>query len=766
MKSVFTLLLLSITSFGLAQVLEPGVYKASAKGQKLTLRIFEDNKYEMAVFQGRYVAEKDTVTFLNRDSNVSAFQIKVNKEAPFFSTLKIKFKVQNLMYASRNIYIGTQKEDNAMIEYKPLTDFVNKRAYGYADRQKDFKIDVDKTKYLYFVDANRNSFATVSKFQMDPNDNEIEIDYDGSTLQSIELKGVINPETKKLSVMEGNSGRDILEFEKDNGKTDSIDGVQPLAVTTEKDWKKAHGFVEEYEFDSSYLEKRPKNNYTFRHAVLKTYSEAVKSIAKTPEKFLVVVIDYGKDGKKEFDEFLKENERRASRSMYKGYDAEKDRFNFYLATEKDKAVLSNFKLKDKTALLFLNSGSELLYHTPGSLQDNTSLFNSYYSVYDEIKRADEQFKLDKLFANKKATLADFKKSLFAIVKTKSNYQNFDNTDDVMEATAAVAVDTVAAVGYDDADYLHVDNPENLYAVKTSKEKVQAKWNSIIDFYSKSNTYDEEFIEMCKKELLTIGFTHKLYGGKNLFVETDFKVLDYLYKNYNEIVANEEKERKKEVQINEYGDEYSNVVDSDYSFDGITNALSGFFQKNTDESMHLHRYNQIKLIEYYKVFLKHSGYRLSDFSNYLTRVKETNLNNPSLLFKEYDEYFETVNSKNPSIIETLDEMYQTQKAGYVAWKDFKFDFAMLANNTAWAVVDTKVTDKAIVKTAIKWSEASLKIVKNDIHCLDTLAQLYYMNNEKEKAIKTEQFAIDNLNPKDTVRKEEYGDVLERMKNGTY
>lgn len=497
MKRIFIVLLLAVFSSSYSQVLEPGVYKANAKGQKLILRIYEGNKYEMAVFQGKYVAENDTITFMNRDANSSSFQIKVNKEAPFSSTLKIKFNVKSLLYASRNIYIGTQKEDNAMIEYKPLMDLVNKRAYSYSDRQRDFKIDVDKTKYIYFVDAGRNSIATVSKFQLDPNDNEIEIDYDGSTLQSIELKGVINPETKKIAVMEGNSRRDILEFEKDNGTADVIDGVQPLAVTTEKDWKKSHGFIEEYEFDSSYLEKRAKSNYTFKHAILKTYSEGLKSIEKTQEKFLVVVVDDRKEAKKEFDAFLKSNEEITEQTMYRGYKAEKDHFNFYLATDKDKATISNFKIKDKTALLFLNSKGELLYHSEGTLDANSGLFNSYYSVYDEVKRANEQLNLDKLFANKKATLADFKQSLFEIVKTKSSYQDFDDVDAVMEAAAA-AVDTVAMPMGDDTDYLHVDNPENLYAIKTPKATVDAKWNAIIDFYTKNNTYDQDFIEMCKK----------------------------------------------------------------------------------------------------------------------------------------------------------------------------------------------------------------------------------------------------------------------------
>ena len=497
MKRVFILLLLVITSFGYSQtqVLEPGVYKANAKGQKLILRVFEDNKYELAVFQGKYVVENDTITFLSREPNSSPFLIKVNKEAPFSSTLKIKFKPQNLLYASRNIYIGTQKEDDAVIEYKPLSDFVNKRTYSYADRQKDFKIDVDKAKYVYLVNTNRNLNAVVSKFQIDQNDNEIEVEYDGSFLQTIELKGIVNPETKKLSVMEGRTQRDILEFEKDNGTISPTNDIMPIAVLTEKEWKKNHGFVQDVEFDSSFLEKRQNTKYTFKHAVIKTYSEGLKSIEKSPEKFLVVIADNRKEAKTEFNEFIQKNEKRLSRSMRKGYNAKIDLFNFYLATEKDKAVIANLKIKDKTALIFLNSDGQLIYHTEGTINANSNLFNSYYSVYDELDRANGQFKLDKLVANKKATLMDFKKSLFEIIKSKQS----SDYDDVVVAvdTAAAVADSTIAMPYEE-DYLRAEFPENLYSIKTPKEIIAGKWNSLVDFYTKNNTYDEDFIEMCKK----------------------------------------------------------------------------------------------------------------------------------------------------------------------------------------------------------------------------------------------------------------------------
>ncbi len=777
MKRVFIALLLFPVSLVYSQstILEPGVYKANAKGQNILLRVFEDNKYEMAIFHGKFVVENDTITFLNRERNSSPFDIKVNKEAPFSSTLKIKFKSESLMYASRNIYIGTQKEDNAVIEYKALSDFVNKRAFGYTAR--DFKIDVDKAKYLYFVDSNNGAKAIVSKFQIDENDNEIEVNYDGSSLQSIELKGMIDPETKKLSVMEGRTRRDILQFEKESTEAVKTNVLNPVAVTSEKDWKKNHGFKQELEFDSSFLEKRQKAKYNFKHVVIKSVQDGIKSIEKTPDKFLVVVVNDEKGSKTKFDEFIKEYELKQSRSMYKGYEATKDNFNFYLATEKDRASIEKFKLKEKPILLFLNSNGELVYHTDGKIEEKSDLFEPYYSVYNELKKANEHFKLDKLINSKKASMADFKKAFTEISNGKANsntYYGNMQTDSVAVSVdedidyAVEAVDTAAAVvdGEDFYNYLRVEDSENLYAVKTPKEVIAAKWRSIVDFYTKNNTYDAEFIEICKKELLNSGFTTKLYGGQNLVNETDFKILDYLYKNYNQILDNEKKHSN--PQANEYADVYGGDT-YDYGYrrtNQIKDVLSTFFQKRTGESAHLHRSNQVKLIGYYKTFLPLSGYQFSGFSDYLQKIKETNINDTSLYFKEYKEYFNKVQSAKPSIIESLDEMYTIEKNRYPNWQEFKHNFALLANNVAWAVVETRNNDVNTIRDAIQWSETSLKIIKNEFHYLDTLAQLYYKNNQKEKGIETEKLAIENLNPNDTERIKSYGEVLESMKNGTY
>ena len=72
--------------------------------------------------------------------------------------------------------------------------------------------------------------------------------------------------------------------------------------------------------------------------------------------------------------------------------------------------------------------------------------------------------------------------------------------------------------------------------------------------------------------------------------------------------------------------------------------------------------------------------------------------------------------------------------------------------------------ASIQKAIVWSETSLKIAKNVHYYLDTLAQLYYKNGEKTKAISTEEKALEL--GKDSEYGEEYKITLEKMKNGSY
>jgi hypothetical protein len=775
MKKLSLLVFFSVISIGYTQtpVLEPGIYKSTTKGQRIMLKILEDNQYEMAVLYGKYTVQNDTIIFNNSDSIESGFKIKVNSDAPFSSTFKLKFDGQSYLYANQNIYVGTQKDDHTIIEYKPLSDYVNKNELQDLYRKKGFVIDVEKTKYLYFVESDRKRGSVVTKFQIDPNINEMEVQYDYNFFNNIELKGIVDKETRKLSIREGRRMNPAFDFEKEGEPNVNPNQIQPLAIINEKDWLKSNGFVKEDEFDSSYLERRQANAYNFKLPVLKTYTEALKSIEKTPEKFLVISFDNSKKGKTQFAEFVTQKEQRLSRFMRTKYNPEKDNFNYYLATEKDQALWQSFKIKDKTTLVIVNANGDMLYHKSGNLEDNSNLFEMYYSVYDEVKRANAHVRLDQLVKSKKASLADFKKSLAEIIKTKKNFDEF--AEGAVDTAVVEEIDTAAAVVeeeyYDETvdstaveavvdgmdDYLHVDNPEDLYNIVTPKEIIAEKWKLIVDFYTRKETYDEEFATLCQRELLHTGFLYKLYGQPKVLTDTDFVLLDYLLKHYQAI-----SEKDNEPIDNEplYGYNFANPNRN------LNDVFSTFFENPQSETIPLSKAHQLKLVEYYKRFLKMSGFKQQDFKNYLTNIKEAYPNDYSLYFKEYDEFFQTVASKNSSLLETLDEIYTTQKNKNRSWFAFKEEFSDLANTVAWQVVETKNKEVITIQKAIQWSEASVKVFKTDHRYLDTLAQLYYRNNQKDKALLTEQKAIDHVPTEDKSTLNEYKEVFVRMQNGTY
>ena len=61
---------------------------------------------------------------------------------------------------------------------------------------------------------------------------------------------------------------------------------------------------------------------------------------------------------------------------------------------------------------------------------------------------------------------------------------------------------------------------------------------------------------------------------------------------------------------------------------------------------------------------------------------------------------------------------------------------------------------------------MRIEKNNPYYLDTLAQLYYKNGEKQKAIATQEQALKYIGDSDEVPKQEMQTAYEKMKTGTY
>jgi len=764
MKKIATILLPFFSLFAFAQnvKLEPGIYKSNVKGQKIKLTVFENENYEMSFLYGKYAVSNDTIHFSGKGLNESNFVLKPNKEAPFSSTLKLKFNKENMFLFTGNLYIGTQVDANSMIDYKPLLDYIKDRQIKNQFRNNGLIIDLQKTKYIYFVE-NRGDKSTITKFQIDTDSNEVEVNYNGLGLNNIQLAGVIDPKTKNLTILEGRQ-QVLFSFEKDTGSYDEFSGqIKPDEVKSEKNWLKNNGF--EQEENTAFFGRKETSNYTYKHTLIKSFADGLKSVEKFENKFLVVSFDSSKDSKTKFASFIKESENELSNGMYDGYDIEKDHFNFYLATDADKKILDKLNIKDASTLLFYNSSGDLIYHTSGTLDNHTELFNVYYSIYPELESANRQLKMDKICSNKKATLPELRTGFIEISKVKKKIKNEPEATALIETDAVVeedygdvVADTTAVAIDGDENYFHVQDRENLYAIKTPRSVIASKWKLVLDYYCK-NSFDVDFLELVKAHLSNKGFLNTLYDEQPTFSNDDVTVLEYVFKNYELIL----KEDAKVVPVN--NDFQFGIRISDQLSNSISDVLAVFFKSRLNTTSTLTTSDKEKLIVFYKKHLQLSDYKLADFRLYLTTIDENNPTDKTFYFEEYNTYVKFILAKNESLIETLDTMYASQNS-IMDWVNFKKSFSDLANTVAWDVVEFKINTNTIIQNAIKWSEMSLKIDPKNAYYLDTLGQLYYKNGEKEKAILTEQKAIDAILTADEIEFDEYLEVLEKMKNGTY
>ncbi len=200
--------------------------------------------------------------------------------------------------------------------------------------------------------------------------------------------------------------------------------------------------------------------------------------------------------------------------------------------------------------------------------------------------------------------------------------------------------------------------------------------------------------------------------------------------------------------------------------GINTVLDNYFYRATNFYYDHHDIDIKKMVlEYYKKYLELTVYRPTSVKKYMNALAN-NLDDKSTqkeYFEMFEIYFNKIMLPNKSTIENLDASFMENIGEEDNWTTYKNYFAIDCNQAAWEIVK-KVSDKNWIQKAIKWSKTSIEIEKSIHYYWDTLARLYYLNGQKEKAIATQQKAIDL--GESSENKEDYQMTLEQMKNGTY
>lgn len=753
---------------------EPGVYTSNAKGQNIKLTINHDKTYDMSFFFGKYDVKNDTIYF-NNFSSSQKFIVKPIKDAPFSSTIKLKLNYDLSYYYSTQVYIGTQSDDNRAVTFKPVKDYFSEDNSDVTQQN----IIVEKSKYLYLVDAKYDQ-TTVFKFQIPDNVHEAELEYNLYTNSETKLSGYIDSKTNEFVISDGKTPI-LFDFIKEDSGTPKIkNDILAIEVKDEKNWLKANGFENDQATEESVEAYKPP--YVFTHKRTTSLSNSLSEIKKTPTKFLVVVYDSkNKNNKTEYDAFIKESEEAISSYMYSEYVASYDNFNFYLASDKDKTLLIKNKINSNQELLVLNSKGELVYHTGGTITDKKELFSTYNSIFKEVSAANDKLEFDSLMNAKNTSVKELKTAFRKTLNTETSYAvmpppavevvKFDppvvmdsqKTDEIKEVVEEVVDSAATAVeaAYD-YNYDIIKDKENLYELKSTKEVLLAKWKKVFDDYKIRKTYDKEFVQLIKAELSRTGFSQRMFSTQHIDTsDMDFEMLDYVFANYKSLSEPPVEPYAGETLATDAVVEEATYEPYYYEQD-IDSALNTFFtNSNYGQNIQIQ-----KVLNYYKKYLEISGFSTSAVENYMNALKlnKNSGTNEKEYLETFENYFNSIVKPNTSVIENLDTAFSKKPQNdYLDWSTYKISFANLANDVCWHLVENS-KDTSFLQKAIKWSETSLLLEKNNHYYLDTLAQIYYKNGLKQKAIETEQKAIDAT--QDGSDTGEYKIVLEKMKNGTY
>lgn len=737
-------------SFSQTNGIEKGTYLSTNKGGKIKLNLLEDNKYELVFYSGGYEIKGDSLVFLKSTNNkVNIFDLSFVKDK---KAKKVKIKFLNPSYYS--FYIGTQKGSES-VQYQKLSDIKSKVDPEWTNA--DLEFEIDKTDFLYLVYEDYDGKSDVNKYALPKDVSEVTINYDLAVLNDLNLIGSFDQKTKELKISD-QYGKDPLVFINEKQEQPiKVAAIVPVETQIIPKWTYPgkentlinDDFGSEVVIDSAaaVVEATPLDatiapptytTYDFKLKIENSLKKAIESNKTASNKFLVVVVDNkNKTAKESFDAFVKEQETQTGYNMYDSYNALYDIYNYYLAGADDKKWLKNNKITNDPSLLVLSGNGDLLAVAKSDLTTQQYQFSYYGDFYRKLQRANAFLSVDKVLKNKKASDSDliavFNKA--ALLETSYDY---------------------------DSDYaLNDPNSTEFVITKTAldQKEVAQTWKKLIEAHQKDKAVNMYLAETIIKEIKNQGFTKQLFSTDRILNDTDFLAIDYLLNHSEDIESNRANFNSKQGELHAVGNVVSEISDAlqqnlYLSQDGVSGEM-----------------NKEKINSIYKKIIASGKGNFDVYRNYfyyLSQIEEKDGSNITYL-REFNMYFDNTLA-GPSPIEKLDAIFggldSSSSYSYDGWSSFKLYHSDICNNAAWTVV-LKPQNSNFIKEAIKWSEYSLLISKNNPYYLDTLAQLYYKDGQTQKAIETQVLAVKYITSDvDEEAANQMKEVLTKMSNGTY
>lgn len=727
------------SSFSQSKSIEKGTYLSTNKGQTIKLNFLESNKYELVLAFGEYKLKGDSLLFVPNKSTDEAFNLtfKNNRNA---KKIKIKF-LDNSYYP---VYIGTQKGSES-VQYERLSDIKTKLDPEWANENLEF--DIDRTDYLYLVVEGYETETKLYKYALPKDVSEVTIKYDFDIVEELNISGFYDKKSNELKIS-GPSGKDPIVFlsEKDTPPATAVANVAAIEKQSISNWtypgKKSlldEDFGNAVTVDSAaaIVDSYPESKLDFKFKIENNLKNALAVTKTAKNKFLVVYADSkNPSAKTDFDSFLKKQEIQVRYNMLDVYNPEYDRFNYYLATDEDKKWLKINKLTDEPSVIILNNDGDILAAVKSGLADIKSEFDYYFDK--RLQKANILYSFNKVMKDKKATDADL---ILAFNNVAVNELPYDYQSDEVNTE---------------------EEPGNFKLVKVALDKKEASqtWKKLIEAHQKDTKPNKYLAETILKEIKNQGYYKQLFNEDRILNDTDFLSIDYLLKHYDAI--------EKMNAEDENGHAIALLKGS------LSSEISSALQQNISLSQESNpgKANENKTIAVYKKLIAAGKGNYDCYKNYFAYLSLESENAPDNItyLREFNSYFNTyLSTDKGNAIERLDEIFSANSDSdfnYNGWSSFKDYHSNLANSVAWTVV-LKPANSNFIKEAIKWSEYSLIVTKNNPYYLDTLAQLYYKDGQKDKAITTQELAVKFLNTEvEEVTAAEIRETLSKMQNGTY
>lgn len=754
--------LLAITSLAQNKNSEKGKYIATTRNEKFKFNLLDGNKFELVMIYGDYQKKGDSLYFGNQIKNKSNFLLTASNSISNVqeNVIKVKIKKDQILYYFSNIYIGTQ-EGKLPVQYKRLEELAKDIDSSEAN---EFTIEIPRSKFLYLVYENYSGKSEHTKYALPKNVNEIDLNFTHNNFSDIQLKGYLNKDTNEL-VVSDLAGREPITFKLENTLEEKNQNeIQPLESKSEKNWtyegkesnrdsfvaspaelavdsavtvvdEAATAAVVDYPVESSYE--------SLKIYTSKNLSKSLKDIAKQKKQFLVIIYDpKNKKLQEEFDYFISNQQSESYYYSTTGTDGKKKYpFNYVLAKEKDKKWLDKNKIKESSVIVITDYKGNVLTTIKGNIQDKSYVFSYYGNLRNDLDRH-IVFKETNLVLNNKNSKTDELLKAFKQVdqleyrypeKTRVTSEDFAEKNKVVEYS----------VPLNSTDY-------ELSTVKWDEAAVNANWRKLIENSIKSNNVNYDLVNLIGREISNKGFTNQIFRKEKSLNETDYLSIDYVLENYHSLQEKTFTTANPSVDVAEVPVKINKILSDALN----TNVYYSETLPQKKNDLEVFR-KLLRADEYKNIDIAQSYFQLI---NSLAGTDE--LENDYI--DDFNAFFETNFGRNKNCIEVLDELYTYNQSS--EWTTFKNTISDMTNNVAWFVVGKSVNSDSI-KKAINWSETSLIMQKNNAYYLDTLAQLYYKNSEKTKAIKTQELAIKYLDMvEDQTIRNDIKETLKKMESG--